>query len=192
LAISFRRIPPLLLVLCGLALPAGATATEAGVNSEGAAPPGESVKELDEVAVTGKKLRVLRREVFKAEDRFYERFNTLNTNDDFDIHCRMDKPTGTIVPQRECRIQFLAEAGAMDAREFLQGLTTAAAARGVHTPLAVLQPLWLQRREEYRQTAKALLEKNPELLALATEWGRLREQYDRERKERHKDRIILF
>jgi hypothetical protein len=190
LAISFRRIP-LLLVLCGLAqsgltLPAGATAPEAG------APPGEPVKELDEVAVTGKKLRVLRREVFKAEDRFYERFNTLNTNDDFDIHCRMDKPTGTIVPQRECRIQFLAEAEAVGAREFLSGLTSAAAARGVYTPLAVLQPLWLQRREEYRQTARALLEKNPELLALATEWGRLQEQYDRERKERHKDGIIQF
>jgi len=196
LASSFRRIP-LLLLLCGhamsgLTLPAGAAPANGASKDGGTPPPGESIAQLDEVAVTGKKLRVLRREVFKAEDRFYERFNTLNTRDDFDIHCRMDKPTGTIVPRRECRIQFLVEAGATDAREFFEGLTTAAAAPGVNAPLAVLQPLWLQRREEYRQTAKALLEKNPELLALAAEWGRLRAQYDRERMERHKERIILF
>jgi hypothetical protein len=60
----------------------------------------------------------------------------------------------------------------------------------VNTPIAVLQPLWLQRREEYRQTVKALLEKDTELLTLATEWVRLREQYDQVRKERRQDRII--
>ena len=39
--------------------------------------------------------------------------------------------------------------------------------------------VWLLRREEYRQTVKALLEKDPELMALAVEWVRLREQYER-------------
>ena len=72
------------------------------------------------------------------------------------------------------------------------GLIAAAAASGVHTPNAVLQPLWVQRREEYRGAARALLEKDPELMALATRWLRLREQYDRAFKERHKDKLILF
>ena len=67
-----------------------------------------------------------------------------------------------------------------------------AAASGIHTPNAVLQPLWVQRREEYRGAARALLEKDPELMALATRWLRLREQYDRAFKERHKDKLILF
>ena len=74
--------------------------------------------ELDEVAVVGKTLRQLQREAIKAEDRFYKRFNSLNSRDDFDIHCRMDKPTGTLVPRRQCRIQFLMDAGAIDAKEF--------------------------------------------------------------------------
>jgi hypothetical protein len=104
----------------------------------------------------------------------------------------MDKATGTRVPQRRCRIQFLAEAAARDGEEFYRGLTSATAANGVNTPLAALQPLWLERREEYRQTARALLEKNPELLALSAEWLRLKEQYERVREERQKDWGILF
>jgi len=175
--VSSIRHFPMLLMLCGLALTVSA-----------AMPPGEQVGDLDEVAVVGKTLRQLQREAIKAEDRFYKRFNSLNTRDDFDIHCRMDKPTGTLVPRRQCRIQFLMDAGAIDAREFLQSLTTissaegqvtASGARTVNTPDSQLQPLWLQRREEYRQNAKALLEKDPELMALATEWVRLRKEYDR-------------
>lgn len=165
------RILPLL-ILCGFALPLGA--------------------QLDEVYVVGKKLREMEREVVKAEDRFYQRFNALNTNDDFDIHCRMDKATGTLIPQRQCSIKFLEDAGAIDAREFLMGLTTGTSARGVNAPLAALVPQWVQRREEYRQTAKALLEKDPELLAMGTEWVRLQAQYERVRKERQKDKAILF
>ena len=180
-------------MLCCLALPGGAAAAAAGVGKEGGAPPpGESVVKLDEVAVIGKKLRELHREMIAAEDRFYQRFNTLNTRDDFDIHCHMDKATGTNIPKRQCRIRFLEEAGAVDGQEFFRGLTTGSAARGVNTPVAALEMQWSQRREEYRQTAKALLEKDPELMGLATEWVRLQEQYDRARKERHRDRIILF
>jgi hypothetical protein len=178
LASSCRRIP-LLLILCGLALPGGA------------AVPGESGA-LDEITINSKKLRELERGAIAAEDRFYERFNTLNTNDDFDIHCQMERETGTKVPRRQCRVRFLVEAGAMDGQDFLRGLTSAAAARGVNTPVAALQMQWSKRGEEYRQMARALLQKDPELMALATEWLRLRGQYDRVYKERHKDRIFLF
>jgi hypothetical protein len=172
-----------LLILCGLALPIGAAAAE---------PRGEPVAQLDEVDVVGKKLRALHREVIEAENRFYERFNAINTNDDFNIYCDMDKATGTNIPQRRCRIKFLMDAEAIDAREFLQGLTSASSARGVGTPIAALVPQWVQRREEYRQTAKALLEKDPELLALGAELVRLQAQYERVRKERQKDKIILL
>jgi hypothetical protein len=162
---------PSLLILCGLALPICAA-------------PGESATQLGEVDVIGKRLRDLEREAIKAEDRFYKRFNTLNTNDDFDIHCQKQKATGTLIPQRQCRIKFLVDAGAMDGQEFHRGLISAAAAPGVNTPLASLVPQWVQRSEEYRQTVKALLEKNPELMALGAEWVRLQEQYERVRKDR--------
>jgi hypothetical protein len=173
---------PLTLVLWGFVIPLGAAAADVSKDSG----------ELAEVDVIGKSLHELEREVIVAEDRFYKRFNTLNTNDDFDIHCRMEEMTGTRVPQRQCRIKFLADAQAMDSQEFLKGLTSASGASGMNTPVAALMPQWVQRRDEYRQTAKALLEKDPELLALANEWLRLHEQYDRVRKERQKGRIIVF
>jgi hypothetical protein len=158
----------------------------------GAAQSDGQARELDEVAVVGKKLRQLRREAIAAEDRFYERFNTLNTRDDFDILCQMDKATGTIVPKRLCRVRFLVDAGAMDGQEFFRGLTFGSGARGVNTPLARLQPLWLQRREEYRQTVRSLLESDAELARLASEWVRLKEQYERVRDERHDSGLIQF
>ncbi|MEO8306546.1 MAG: hypothetical protein ABI616_00730 [Pseudomonadota bacterium] len=177
LVASSSRIP-LLLVLCGLAM-SGAAAVAAGVSKEGGPPPpAESAVQLDEIAVNGKRWRELKRELIEAEDRFYKRFNKLNTNDDFDIHCRMDTPTGTLIPKRQCRIQFLANAEAINAREFLMGLTSGTGPT-VHTPVAALMPQWVERREEYRQTPRALLEKDPELMALATNWVRLQEQYDR-------------
>lgn len=51
---------------------------------------------------------------------------------------------------------------------------------------------WVLRREEYRQTARALLENDPELMKLATEWVRLKEQYERVRDERHENRFVQF
>ena len=179
--ISSIRHAPMLLILAGLALPAGAGAAVPGASGQGGVAATESLRELDEVAVNGKKWRDLKREMIEAEDRFYKRFNTLNTNDEFDIHCRMDKPTGTIVPQRQCEMQFLVEAGATDGQEFHRGLIGTSANRSVNTPLAVLQPLWLQRRAEYLKTARALLVRDPELLALATRLGRLRAEYDQAR-----------
>jgi hypothetical protein len=178
LASSFLRIP-LLLMLCCLAMPGGAAA------------PGESGA-LDEVTVTGKKLSQLQHEVIEAEDSFYQRFNALNTQDEFDIHCQMERETGTIIPHRQCRVRFLVDAAAEDGQDFHRGLTTAAAARGVNTTVAALQMQWSRRREEYRQTARALLQKDPELRALAARWLQLREQYDRARKEPHKNGLNLF
>lgn len=143
-------------------------------NAPAAEAPAEANRaELDEVAVVGKSLRRLRREAVAAEERFYKRFNELNTQDEFDIHCEKEKLTGTLVPQRQCRIRFLAEEGAIDAQAFYRGLTGAAAARGVHTPLATLWPAWQQRREEYQRTVRDLVEQDAGLRALAAEWGQL-------------------
>lgn len=190
MAHRFRLV--LLFLVLGASIPPRLAAAAAVPEGQAGLLPssGEPGIEMEEVKVIGKTLRALKREAIEAEDRFFKRFNSLNTNDDFDIHCRMDKATGSKVPQRQCRIQFLMEAGAIDAREFLTGLGNGGS--GVNTPIATLQPLWLNRREEYRQTARALMEKDPELLSRATEWVRLREQYDRVRKERHKDGIVQF
>jgi hypothetical protein len=107
-------------------------------------------------------------------------------------NCHKDRETGTKIPKRLCRIKFLSDAAAIDGAEFYRALTGPSVGRGVNAPHAVLQPLWQKRREEYLHTAKVLLEKNPDRLALAIQWGRLLGQYERVHKERHEDRIIVF
>jgi hypothetical protein len=158
-------------ILCGIALSTGAAAANV-------------IQELDEVFVIGSKLHTMQLEAIAAEDRFYERFNALNTRDEFDVRCQMEKATGTKVPQRQCRVRFLVEAGAVNGQEFHEGLIYG---RGINAPLAVLNAQWLVRRDEYRQTARDLIEKDPELKALALEWVRLQQRFEHARKEH--DRI---
>ena len=60
---------------------------------------------LDEVLVHGRavKLDELRQQVIALEDKFYERYNDVNQNDDFDINCIMEAKTGTRFVKRSCR-----------------------------------------------------------------------------------------
>jgi hypothetical protein len=48
---------------------------------------------IDEVVVKGSRsqLDLIRHEMVMIEDRFYERYNELNTNHDFDTHCHMNQ-----------------------------------------------------------------------------------------------------
>ena len=78
------------------------------------------------------------------------------------------------MPKRQCRIQFMVDEFAQNSRDFYDGLVYG---RGANTRVAALQMIWMQRGDEYLHTAKALLEKHPELRALAVESSRLRERY---------------
>jgi hypothetical protein len=152
--------------------------------------PGESVVELEQVDVIGKKLHQMRRELIAAQDRFYAHFNELNTNDDFDIHCTMHAPIGTGIRQRQCRLEFLKEAAAQEGHNFFLGLTSDPPT--ITRSGVPVQTQWYARSDEYRETVKALLETSPELQELALTWQRLQEQYDAARKQRLEGRRMLI
>ena len=61
---------------------------------------------LDEVVVSGKRLRELRAEVIKAEDRVVARYNELNQDDDLDIECHSFTPTGSRLSHRYCLLKL--------------------------------------------------------------------------------------
>lgn len=78
---------------------------------------------IDEIEVVGHRpLRDLRLEVQAARERVYDLFNSLNSDDQFDIHCRSVPKTGTRIPQRECRPQYADSATSRAAEEFLHTL----------------------------------------------------------------------
>jgi hypothetical protein len=66
------------------------------------APPAPAEKP-DEIIVWRQTPAQLRAEIEKAEDAFYDLFNSLNSSNEFDIHCQRVVPTGRRVPERRSR-----------------------------------------------------------------------------------------
>lgn len=78
---------------------------------------------LEEVTVRGERsLYRLRVEVQVARERVYDLFNTLNSHDKFDIHCRYASQTGTRIPQRVCRPRYADDATGSAGKEFHRAL----------------------------------------------------------------------
>ena len=71
----------------------------------------------EEVVVRGG--RSIWRQIERAEDAFFDRFNAINSSDDFDIVCRMHAELGTTIKKRECRANFWREEDANAARDTL-------------------------------------------------------------------------
>jgi hypothetical protein len=63
---------------------------------------------MEEVIVRApRSLRSMREAIEDAEDRAFDIFNELNTDDDYDIVCRREEPTGSRIPVRNCRARFV-------------------------------------------------------------------------------------
>lgn len=62
----------------------------------------------EEVVVIGDPtLRSLREELRAAEDKVHALFNALNDDDEFDIHCHIETPTGTKISRRVCKPNYV-------------------------------------------------------------------------------------
>lgn len=64
----------------------------------------------------------VKKHIVKVEDDVYRVFNANNSTDEFDINCRMEKPTGTYIPQRVCQPEFLAKAQQRNTNDYLRGV----------------------------------------------------------------------
>jgi len=74
---------------------------------------GDQGEVIEEITVTGQRLiSTLRIEVIRAEDRAFDLFNAYNDDNQYDIHCRMEAPTGTRIRYRQCAPNFYVKAEA--------------------------------------------------------------------------------
>jgi hypothetical protein len=74
-----------------------------------AAPPADGAN-AEEVIVPGRRPENLRVEIERLEVAVYDRFNALNSNDEFDIVCFEQAPTGSNIPLRKCAPRFVIQA----------------------------------------------------------------------------------
>jgi len=75
--------------------------------------------DVEDVIVPGSKPENLRVEIERLEADVYERFNDLNSDDDFDIHCFKQAPTGSNIPVRTCAPNFVTRAESGAAKKLL-------------------------------------------------------------------------
>lgn len=140
---------------------------------------------LEEVEVrdTPVTLEELRQEMIRVEDRFYARYNELNRNDLFDIHCADMVRTGTRLTGRYCRAVYEERAFEKEGREHLWALQFQAGPPPKEwippTPAIVAIE---RRRKDFRQAMIDATRRHPELLDLLKERAALAEQYEQSRR----------
>ena len=78
-----------------------------------------SSETLDETVVNGKRINDLRKEMTKAEDRFFSAYNRLNRLRDYSVDCENSASTGTRLTQRSCVPHMVNKANEEEARNFL-------------------------------------------------------------------------
>jgi len=152
-----------------------------------AADPWPQEVELDEVLIVGKQAQVdqMRKELVRLEDLFHARYNELNTNDDFDIHCMIEARTGTRIEKRSCRAIYMERAlqeegrDAFVIRQYVQDQFTA----GVSQPRVNASPpvpaavAVSARLEVFRKNVRDVAGKDPELIELLRRRAELAERF---------------
>jgi len=79
----------------------------------------DSSEAIDEITVVGQKpLHALRREVYRAEEDFFEVFSAINEDDDYDVRCYYEIPSFTHIRRHVCRANFVIDATSAESRAF--------------------------------------------------------------------------
>jgi hypothetical protein len=140
-----------------------------------------AVEQLDEFVVKSDHLWQIRRAIVEAENRFYARYNELNTNDDFDVECAVNAALGSRIASRRCEIHFYDQA---------RQEAASAALGGYYAPDAEL--VYLERIADYRNNALKIINSDLQLRKLARKREDLGRLYIKRQKEVFKDRWIAW
>jgi hypothetical protein len=146
---------------------------------EGEPEPTETIEEI--VVYGNKSLARLHLELYKAEDAVFDLFNSLNSDDEFDIHCYKEAPTGSHIKKRVCKTNYV--------RDLIGEATRKALLIGgpyIH-PVAKIK----QKDELLRKEMEALVVERPGLLNAFSEAYDAKQIYDSEHKRRCEGRIFI-
>ena len=110
--------------------------------------------DADEVVVEGRKPANVYAEIERLEQSVYDRFNALNSNDEFDIHCFKQAPTGSNIPLRRCAPNFVVEAEAQAAQNTMVGARGRADARNAGADTTILEQKSKALTEEIQRLAR--------------------------------------
>lgn len=136
-----------------------------------------SSESIEEIVVYGEKsVSDLRRDVYKAEENFFDLFNSLNQDFEYDVNCYYEVPTGTHLRRHVCKANFVVEATSVQYVE----LRT----RGPRYPTLPPDLVIAKKKKLLRQKMEALVAEHPELLQALTEYTNTRTKLESEREKR--------
>jgi hypothetical protein len=141
-----------------------------------ATPVDPAQRAIEEIEVIGQRsLLSWRFQMYSAEDRMYEMFNTLNSSDELDVECEQRQLTGSHMAFRFCNRRYMEDAQAENAID---------AFRGYAFPKGPMQ-LWAENartHEKFDADVKRLVAEHPEFAAAIKEMAAARERYFAERR----------
>lgn len=104
-----------------------------------------------QIVITGKITRTtLRNMIEKVEDDFFARFNELNIEDAYDVHCYTFTPIMTHISERICEPRFAIRTRGQNASEVMYGLMQ----EGVDTINAAQNSVWLMNPQSIQKEVK--------------------------------------
>ena len=135
------------------------------VSAQGVVP--AAADEIEEIVVYGdKSLSLLRRDLYRAEEKAFGLFNSLNSDDDYDIHCYKEVRIGSHIKRRICKPNFVMKLEAEATSRWLRGLQSGGRSGQPHSEAMVRT----QRKEEIlHEEMESLILKNPDLLKAVIE-----------------------
>ncbi|MYJ97048.1 MAG: hypothetical protein F4053_16155 [Proteobacteria bacterium] len=168
----------LVALLVALGYPMDRVALAQGEEATAEAPAEDAgYADLEEIVVTAPRtLRSLRAEIDEVQDRAFALFNELNVDNDYDIVCRRETPTGSHIPVRVCRPRYVDRLEAEAAQDFLAG-------DAYFDPGGDI----LYHEDILRQKIARMAEEDPDFYHALAEFYRVRTAYEEERRERFQD-----
>ena len=136
---------------------------------------------IEEIVVRGHKFLInLQHEMKEAEEALYGVYNSLNADDDYDIYCYEEAPTGSKIKQRVCRPQKLGKILAEQTQLMMLG-------QGYAFPADEIKKM----NEAMFAEMTELASNNPEYVKALREFYSKKQTWESEHKRRCEGRLIL-
>ena len=129
---------------------------------------------LEEIIVYGQRsLLKFRLDMYRAEEDFYDLFNSLNSDDEYDVHCYREAPTGSHIRRRFCRANFEKEITAEAAVNWRLGQAYVTAGARIR-----------HKKKLLNEEMEALLSEHPNLTKALSEFSVAKQTYESEHQRR--------
>jgi len=136
---------------------------------------------VEEVVVYGERsLHSLRQEVYDAEEAFYNTYNAVNTNDEFDISCDTRKRLGSRMLFRVCEARFVKDLNEDLAQAMVRG-----------DPLPPINPIMMAKGRLLLADMQTIAREHPAVLQSLMQLADIRKKFDAEHERRCGGRILF-